>query len=145
MRNQYRKFQEDISFPKFTKRTITQKYHMIFFSIFTKYFSHHPLSADTSFNCLAFILFEIQHLQNFIPCFSKGVILQGEILWEENIVCYFSMRNPYMKCQAISGCPIHTYGQAETNMLPTGSSLTLKTGDLQMSPKFPFMRYIDVP
>ena len=39
---------------------------------FTKYFSHHPLSADTSFKFLSLILFEIWHLQNFISIFSKG-------------------------------------------------------------------------
>ena len=44
----------------------------IFFQNFTKYFSHHPLSADTSFKFLSLILFEIWHLQNFISIFSKG-------------------------------------------------------------------------
>ena len=39
---------------------------------FTKYFSRHPLSADTSFKFLSLILFEIWHLQNFISIFSKG-------------------------------------------------------------------------
>ena len=39
---------------------------------FTKYFSHHPLSADTSFKFLSLILSEIWHLQNFISIFSKG-------------------------------------------------------------------------
>ena len=34
--------------------------------VHTKYFSHHPLSADTSFKFLSLILFEIWHLQNFI-------------------------------------------------------------------------------
>ena len=43
-----------------------------FFQNFTKYFSHHPLSADTSFKFLSLILFEIWHLQNFISIFSKG-------------------------------------------------------------------------
>ena len=41
------------------------------FQNFTKYFSHHPLSADTSFKFLSLILFEIWHLQNFILLFSK--------------------------------------------------------------------------
>ena len=36
------------------------------------YFSHHPLSADTSFKFLSLILFEIWHLQNYILIFSKG-------------------------------------------------------------------------
>ena len=44
---------------------------MIFFQFFIKYSIHHPLSADTSFKFLALILFEIRHLQNFIPL-SKG-------------------------------------------------------------------------
>ena len=35
---------------------------------FTKYFSHHPLSADTSFKFLSLILFEIRHLQNLYVC-----------------------------------------------------------------------------
>ena len=43
-----------------------------FFSFFIKYPIHHPLSADTSFKFLAKKLFEIQHLQNFIPLFVKG-------------------------------------------------------------------------
>ena len=42
------------------------------FQNFTKYFSHHPLSADTSFKFLSLILFEIWHLQNFNSIFSKG-------------------------------------------------------------------------
>ena len=37
---------------------------MIFFKIFTKYSTHHSLSANTGFKSLAFILFEILHLQN---------------------------------------------------------------------------------
>ena len=37
-----------------------------------KYSIHHPLSADTSFKFLAIILFQIQHLHNFIPLFVKG-------------------------------------------------------------------------
>ena len=41
-------------------------------SNFTKYSSHHPLSADTVFKFLALILFEILHLQNFISNFSKS-------------------------------------------------------------------------
>ena len=35
-----------------------------FFLIFTKYSTHHSLSANTGFKSLAFILFEILHLQN---------------------------------------------------------------------------------
>ena len=37
---------------------------MIFLKIFTKYSFHHSLSANTGFKSLAFILFEILHLQN---------------------------------------------------------------------------------
>ena len=37
---------------------------MIFLIIFTKYSTHHSLSANTGFKSLAFILFEILHLQN---------------------------------------------------------------------------------
>ena len=37
---------------------------MIFFKIFTKYSTYHSLSANTGFKSLAFILFEILHLQN---------------------------------------------------------------------------------
>ena len=36
----------------------------VIFLIFTKYFTHHSLSANTGFKSLAFILFEILHLQN---------------------------------------------------------------------------------
>ena len=73
------KFQDDISFrniidakfqgPKFLKRAITQKISYEFFSIFRQIFH---LSADTSFKFLAIILFEIWHLQNFIPLFVEG-------------------------------------------------------------------------
>ena len=46
---------------------------MIFFlQFFTKNSLHYPLSVDVSFKFLALILFEITHLQNFIPCFLKG-------------------------------------------------------------------------
>ena len=37
---------------------------MIFLKNFTKYSTHHSLSANTGFKSLAFILFEILHLQN---------------------------------------------------------------------------------
>ena len=37
---------------------------MIFFKFFTKYSTYHSLSANTGFKSLAFILFEILHLQN---------------------------------------------------------------------------------
>ena len=48
------------------------KNHMNFYQFFIKYSIHHTLSADTSFKFLAIILFEIRHLQNFIPLFVKG-------------------------------------------------------------------------
>ena len=57
---------------KYQKRTITQNLLIFFSQNFTKYFSHHPLSAATSFKFLSLILFEIWHLQNFISIFSKG-------------------------------------------------------------------------
>ena len=64
---------------------------MIFYS------KYHPLSADTSFKFLALILFEIWHLQNFIPCFSKGCNFTRGDNSEKMPVCYFSMRNPYIQ------------------------------------------------
>ena len=74
-----------------------------FFQNFTKYFSHHPLSADTSFKFLSLILFQIWHLQNFISIFSKGRnFTRGDNSpppQKKIRVCYFSMRNPYMKFQ----------------------------------------------
>ena len=77
------KFQDDISFrniivakfqgAKFLKKgQLLKKYHMNFFQFLGKYSIYHPLSADTSFKFLAIILFEIRHLQNFVPLFVKG-------------------------------------------------------------------------
>ena len=66
------------------------------------YFSNHPLSADTSFKFLSLILFEISRLQNFISIFSKGHnFTRGDNSKKKKkiSVCYFSMRNPYMKFQ----------------------------------------------
>ena len=37
---------------------------MNFLKNFIKYFTHHSLSANTGFKSLAFILFEVLHLQN---------------------------------------------------------------------------------
>ena len=64
----------DIAFAmsKISKKGNNSKICIFFFQNFTKYFSHHPLSADTSFKFLSLILFEIWHLQNFISIFSKG-------------------------------------------------------------------------
>ena len=62
-----------ISVNKIYKKGNNSKYQMLFFfQIFIKYSTHHPLSADTSFKFLAIILFEIRHLQNFIPLFFIG-------------------------------------------------------------------------
>ena len=61
-----------ISGSKILKKGNHSKYHMNFFQFFVKYSIYHPLSADTSFKFLAIILFEIRHLQNFIPLFVKG-------------------------------------------------------------------------
>ena len=50
---------------KIQKRAITQKASYDFFlKMFTKYSTDHSLSANTGFKSLAFILFEILHLQN---------------------------------------------------------------------------------
>ena len=67
---------------KYQKKGNSSKIINFFFlQNFTKYSSHHPLSADTSFKFLSadtsfkflsLILFEIWHLQNFISIFSKG-------------------------------------------------------------------------
>ena len=70
------KFQDDISFLNIIdqnlKKAITQKHHMNLFQFFIKYSIHHPLSADTSFKFISYLLFKIRHLQNFIPLFFKG-------------------------------------------------------------------------
>ena len=42
----------------------------------TKYFSHYPLSADTSFKFLSLILFEIMAFTKFQFDFFKGEIIQ---------------------------------------------------------------------
>ena len=61
-----------ISGSKILKKGNNSKNIMNFFQFFVKYSIYHPLSADTSFKFLAIILFEIWHLQNFIPLFVKG-------------------------------------------------------------------------
>ena len=66
---------------------------------FTEYFSYQTLSADTSFKFLSLILFEIWHLQNFISIFSKGRNFTRGDNSKKIHVCYFYMRNPYMKFQ----------------------------------------------
>ena len=61
-----------ISGSKILKKGNNSKLSYEFFSIFRQISIYHPLSADTSFEFLAIILFEIRHLQNFIPLFVKG-------------------------------------------------------------------------
>ena len=99
------KFQDNISFrniivakfqgPKFRKRAKTQKVSF-FFPIFHNFSIYHPLSTDTSLKFLALILFEMRHLQNFVPC-QRAVILQGKIIQGKPKLrgSYFSIRNPY--------------------------------------------------
>ena len=59
---------------------------MIFFQIFTNYGIHHSLSADTGFKPLAFILFEILHLQN---CDAKFQNFQRAITKKKNYMIFF--------------------------------------------------------
>ena len=66
------------------------------YEVFNKYSFHHSLSADASVKFLALILFEIRHLQNFFPCFSKGRNFTRGDNSEKIRFCYFSMRNPYI-------------------------------------------------
>ena len=115
------KFQADISFrnikvakfqcPKFTKRAKTQKYHMNCFQFFTKYLIYHPLSADTSFKSLALILFEILHLQNFIPCFSKGrTFTRGDNLRKNTCLQFFHEESIHeILRRYLDATYIHTY------------------------------------
>ena len=58
---------------------------MIFLKIFTKYSTHHSLSANTGFKSLAFILFEILHLQN---CAVKFQNFQRAITQKKKISPY---------------------------------------------------------
>ena len=131
------KFQDNMAFrnitvakfqcPKFTKKRATTQNISFFFQFFTKYSIQHPLSADTSFKFLALILFRGTAFTKFIPSFSKGPnFTRGDNSEKIICVCYFSMRNPYIKFQDDISMPqtyINTYGQAETNMLPTFSKL----------------------
>ena len=55
---------------------------MIFFLISTKYSTHHSLSANTGFKFLAFILFEILHLQN---CDVKFLNILRAITQKKNL------------------------------------------------------------
>ena len=67
---------------------------MIFFQIFTKYSTHHSLSANTGFKSLAVILFEILHLQNCgrISKFQRAIMpneLLSELNFYKSVVMYF--------------------------------------------------------
>ena len=103
MRNPYVKFQDNILFqtitvakfqcPKFTKRAITQKIN--YFSPNILFIIPYQLTQVLSFYLL--ILFQILHLGNFIPCFSKGCNFTRGVIWKKIWICYFAMRNPYMK------------------------------------------------
>ena len=64
---------------------------MIFLKIFTKYSTHHSLSANTGFKSLAFILFEILHLQN---CAFKFQNFQRAITQKKIISIFFKI-SPY--------------------------------------------------
>ena len=63
---------------------------MIFLKIFTKYSTHHSLSANTGFKSLAFILFEILHLQNCDVKFFK--IFKGQELKKNHIHMIFFLK-----------------------------------------------------
>ena len=102
---------------------------MNFFQFFVKYSIYYPLSADTSFKFLAIILFEIRHLQNFIPCLSTGRNLtRGDnsgktrntrrLFFHEESIHEVSRR--YLEHEYVRTY-VRTYGQAETNMSPTFS------------------------
>ena len=98
------------------------------FQNFTKYFSHHPLSADTSFKFLSLILFEIWHLQNFISIFSKGRnYTRGDnskkntclLLFHEESIYEVSRRDlipKYHSCK-ISGSKILKKGNNSKNIM----------------------------
>ena len=65
---------------------LLKKHHMIFLKIFTKYSTHHSLSANTGFTSLAFILFEILHLQN---CYVKFQNFQRAITQKKSYEFFF--------------------------------------------------------
>ena len=68
----------------------------------------------TRFKFLGSILFEIWHLQNFIPCLSKGRNFTRGDNSGKICVCCFIMMNPYMKFQ--DGISLsHTYIQSSRN------------------------------
>ena len=65
---------------------------MIFLKMFTKYTAHHSLSANTGFKSLAFILFEILHLQN---CDVKFQNFQRAITQNKSYEFFFLI-SPYI-------------------------------------------------
>ena len=116
MRNPYMKFQDDISFrnitvakfqcPKFTKRAITQK---ILYDFFFQFYSSSPIIDQLTQvlrKFLALILFEILHLQNVIPCFSKGPYFTSRDNSDKNMRLYEESIH-YVSRRYIR-CPIHT-------------------------------------
>ena len=63
----------------------SKKHLMILFKIFTKYSTHHSLSANTGFKSLTFLLFEILHLQN---CDVKFQNFQRAITQKNNMIFF---------------------------------------------------------
>ena len=63
---------------------------MIFKKNFIKYSTHHSLSANTGFKSLAFILFEILHLQNCGVKFKnfQRAITQKKFFFKFNHIIY---------------------------------------------------------
>ena len=88
-KNMHLQFFKEESIHEVLRRYLTPEYHscktsgskilkkgnnmIFFFQFFIKYSIYHPLSADTSFQFLALILFEIRYLQEFIHLFVKGL------------------------------------------------------------------------
>ena len=82
-----------------SKRAITQKASYDFFLNFTKYSTHHSLSANTGFKSLAFILFEILHLQN---CAVKFQNFQRAITQKESYDFFFKFHHIIYSLYSIS-------------------------------------------
>ena len=72
---------------------------MIFLKIFTKYSPHHSLSANTGFKSLAFILFEILHLQN---CDVKFQNFQRAITKKKSYEFFFKFHHIIYSLYSIS-------------------------------------------
>ena len=81
---------------------------MIFLKIFTKYFTHHSLSANTGFKSLAFILFEILHLQN---CAVKFKTFQRAITKKNrmNFFLNFTISSTHCTLSAVKSLASNTY------------------------------------